>query len=309
MIRKIAIYAFVLILLLYSLQWFVNEGRRRNPKGVYEKYATIFLKNNSYNTLVLGSSRAEMHFDVSLFDSLTGLHSFNAGVSGGTTRMAYVILKSYLQHSKLPETVFLECDFHISHLKTDTIFNFPRYFPFLSNRVLYRGFKEIDPRFGQFKYNPFCSLPYSGIHGLSTALRGWTGKSGSDDEAYKNGFYKNPVGHYDHYYTASYYGSIHPENRHYLDSIIVFCKDNHCRLIFTMSPVYKDARKEMVNREYIITQYRNIAERSHIPFFNYSTDSSICGHNTFFDDDYHMLYSGARLYTRKIASDFNNIVP
>lgn len=295
------------MLLLYGLKWFIHEGMRRNPKGVYEKYTTVFLKKNSYNSLVLGSSRAEMHFDVSLFDSITGLHSFNAGVSGGTTRMAYVILKSYTLNSKLPETVFLECDFHISHVKTDTIFNFSRYFPFLSNPTLYQGFKAIDPRFRQFKYNPLYSLPYSGIHGLSTALRGWTGKSGSYDDAYQNGFYKNAAGQYNHYNTSPFYGSIHPETRHYLDSIIGFCRDNHCRLIFTMSPVYKDARKEVINRERIISQYQNIAAIHHIPLLNYSADTSICNHNTFFDDDYHMLYSGARFFTRKIAVDFNNI--
>ncbi|MGV2481112.1 UNVERIFIED_CONTAM: hypothetical protein IGO34_30415, partial [Salmonella enterica subsp. enterica serovar Weltevreden] len=88
------------------------------------------------------------------------------------------ILQSYLQYSQVPETVFLECDFHNSHLKTDTIFSFPRYFPFLSNPVLYEGFRAIDPRFRQFRYNPFYSLPYSGIDGLSTALRGWAQKPG-----------------------------------------------------------------------------------------------------------------------------------
>lgn len=308
MIRKIATYILAFILLLYGLRWFINEGLRRNNKGVYEKYTALFLKKNTFNTLVLGSSRAEMHLDVSLLDSLTGLHSFNAGVSGGTMRMAYVILQSYLLHSKLPETVFLECDFHISHLKTDTIFNFPRYFPYLSNPVLYRGFKAIDPRFRRFKYNPLYSLPYSGIKAMSPALYGWLGRSGSYDDAYRNGFFKNTViDHYDHFNTSAYYGYIHPEARNYLDSIIGFCKANRCRLIFTMSPAYKDAQQEVINRERIIAQYRNIADSHRIPFFNYSADSSISNHKAFFEDNYHLLYPGARRFTEKIARDFNNI--
>lgn len=307
MIRKILTYTVAFVILLYGLRWFVYEGMRRSTKGVYEKYATVFLKKNAYNTLVLGSSRAEMHFDTPLFDSITGLHSFNAGVPGGTTRMAYVVLKSYLQHSKLPETIFLECDFHISHLKTDTIFSFPRYFPFLSNTALYQGFKAIDPRFGKFKYNPLYSLPYSGIHGFSAAFLGWTGKPGSYDEVYQNGFYKNTTGTYNHYNTKPFYGYIHPETRQYLDSIISFCKNNQLRLIFTMSPVHQNARKEVMNRERIISQYQDIADVHHIPLFNYIADTSICNDNLFFDDDYHMVYPGARLFTLKIAADFNNI--
>lgn len=310
MIRKIAIYALLLVALMYSLKWFINTGLRKNKKGVYEKYTTLFLKQNAYNALVIGSSRAEMHTDVTLLDSLTGLHTFNAGVSGATTRMAYLVLKSYLVNSALPKTIFLECDFHISHLKTDTIFNFPRYFPYLSNAALYKGFKCIDKRFAQFKYNPFYSLPYAGINSISPALHGWLGKSGSYDEAYTNGFFKNTiVDHYDHFNTSSYYGYMSSETRQYLDSVILFCKANACKLVFTMSPAYKNAQKEVVNKARIIEQYKNIAFVHHIPVFDYSSDSSLINHKEYFEDNYHMLYTGARLYTQKIAADFNNIAP
>jgi hypothetical protein len=293
---------------MYGLQWFINSGQRSNKKGVYEKYSTLFFGNNSYNALVLGSSRAEMHTDVALLDSLTGLISYNAGVSGATTRMAYVVLKSYLVNSTIPKTIFLECDFHISHLKTDTIFNFPRYFPYLTNEVLFKGFKDIDPRFTRFRYNPFYSLPYSGINALSPALHGWTGTSGAYDEAYHKGFFKNTeIDHYDHFNTSRYDGYIHKETRQYLDSIILFCKDNSCQLIFMMSPAYKNAQKEVKNKGQIIEQYRNIAFIHHIPVFEHSNDTDIVNHRDYFEDNYHMLYSGARLYTLKIAADFNNI--
>lgn len=308
MIRKIVIYVLVFVCLLFGLRWFINEGLRCNKKGVYEKYTSIFLKKNTYNALILGSSRAEMHMDTPLLDSLTGLNSFNAGVSGGTTRMAFIVLKSYLVHSEIPKTIFLECDFHISHLKTDTIFNFPRYFPYLSNDVLYKGFKTIDARFFQFRNNPLYSLPYSGIQSISPALHGWTGRSGTYDDAYSQGFFKNTViDHYDHFNTSAYYGYIHPETRQYLDSIILFCKARQSRLIFTMSPAYKDAQQEVINRDRIIRQYQNIAFIHHIPLLDYSTDTSVVGNKAFFEDNYHMLYPGARIFTHKIAADFNNI--
>jgi hypothetical protein len=294
--------------LLYGLQWLINKGLRNNQKGVYEKYSTLFLKKNSFNALILGSSRAEMHTDVALLDSLTGLHTFNAGVSGATTRMAYVILRSYLVNSTVPKTIFFECDFHISHLKTDTIFNFPRYFPYLSNEMLYNGFKAIDSRFTQFRYNPLCSLPYSGINSLSPALHGWTATSGNYDDAYHNGFFKNTeIDHYDHFNTFKYAGYMHPETRQYLDSLIGFCEAHSCRLVFMMSPAYKHAQREVTNKDKIIEQYKSIAFTHHIPVFEHSNDTDIVTHRAYFEDNYHMLYSGARLFTRKIAADFNNI--
>ena len=308
MIKKGIIYVSVVIALAYALQWFILAGLRHNKQGVYDKYNTLFLKHNTYNALVLGSSRAEMHIDVALLDSLTGLHSFNAGVSGATTRMAYAVLKAYCVNSEIPKIIFLECDFHISHLNTDTIFNFPRYFPFLSNKVLYSEFKHIDPRFTQFRYNPFYGLPYMGIPYINPALNGWLGKQGIYDASYRNGFFKNTViDHYDHFDTKTYYGFISEETRNYLDSIITFCKVNSTRLVFTMSPAYIKAQKEVMNKPQIIEEYGRIAKAHQIPLFNYSNDASVIYNKRYFEDNYHMLYEGARIYTRKIAVDFNNI--
>lgn len=309
MIRKVALYTLAFLLLIYSIHWFISEGLRRNRAGVYEKYTTLFLKSNHYNTLVLGSSRAEMHLDVGLLDSLTGLRSYNAGVSGATTRVAFTVLKAYTLHSEAPENVFFECDFHISHLKTDTIFNFPRYFPYLSNARLYEGFRQIDPRFALFRYLPLYSLPYSGINALGPALNGWAGRRGSYDKAYERGFFRNTVNDgYDHFNSNQHLGYMHPETRQYLDSIIGFCQQHHCRLFLTMSPAYSATQQELLNRDEVIGQYQDIADFYHLPLLNYSTDSSICRHQAYFEDNYHLFYTGARLYTRKIAGDFNNII-
>lgn len=293
---------------MFSLQWFIYKGLRSNTQGVYHKYNTIFLEKNNYNSLILGSSRAEMHLDTKLLDSLTGLNSFNAGISGASTRMAFIVFKSYLQQSTMPKTVFLEIDFHISHLKTDTIFNFPRYFCYLSNPVLYSELKKIDSRFVQFKYNPFYSLPFSGINSLSPALHGWTGKSAKYDRYYRKGFFENTiVDHYDHFDVKQFTGFIHPETSQYLDSFMVFAKKNNCHLVFTISPVFKNAETEVLNKHAIIEKFKDIANLNHVELLDFSNDTTISNHKYYFEDNYHMMYSGARNYTRKIAERYNNI--
>lgn len=307
--KKIIIYTLITIGLMYFLQWFIYKGLQLNKEGVYHKYSTIFFKKNIYDALILGSSRAEMHYDTSLLDSLTGLNAFNAGVSGASTKMSYVVLKSYLLNSKIPKTIFLEMDFHISHLKTDTIFNFPRYFCYLSNPILYSELKKIDSRFMQFKYNPFYSLPFSGINSLSPAVHGWLGKSANYDFFYEKGFFKNTiVDYYDHFEIKRFTGDIHPETRQYLDSFIVFAKRNKCQLVLTISPVFKNAETEVLNKKKIINEFENIAFSNHIDFINLSADSTISNHQHFFEDNYHMMLNGAQVYTRKIATFYNNIL-
>lgn len=308
MIKKVLLYSLITIALLYALQWFVLEGMRRNPKGNFEKYSTIFLKKNNYNTLVVGSSRAFMHLENSLFDSLTGTNSYNIGLAGASTRVSYIALKAYCVNSRVPKTILFEIDYHISHLHTDTVFNFNQYIPYLDNKELYQGFQYIDHRFALFKYVPVYALPYLNTKSLSAALHGWLKKPGLYDDSFNKGFYRNLNRDKEYNFKVKQFtGIISTENRQYLDSVMDFCKANGSRLIFTISPAYKDAQKEVLNKDQIIEQYRNIALSRGIPFFNYSDDPDIINDKGYFEDNYHLLYAGARVYTRKIAYDFNNI--
>jgi len=307
LIRRILLYTALLIGLAYLLNGLLLEGLRRNRSGLYDKYTTSFLRANSYNTLMLGSSRSFMHIDNRLFDSLTGTHSFNLGLPGATTRMSYACLRAYLVHSAKPERVFLELDFHISHLRTDTIYNFSTYFPYLSNPELYRQFSAIDPRFRYFKTIPFYSLPYLGIKSLSASLNGWRGRSGPYDGYFREGFFENRLrDDYNNFRVKSYHGYICPESRAYLDSIIDLCRSNRIELCFTMSPAYQDSRAEVLNRDRIIAQYAAIAAAHRLPLFDFSSDSSIVSDPALFEDNYHLLYPGARMYTRKLAAEVNN---
>lgn len=296
------------IALLYALQWFVVEGMRRNPKGNLEKYTTIFLKKNNYNTLVAGSSRAFMHLDNSLFDSLTGTNSYNIGLAGASTRVSYIALKAYCVNSQAPKTILFEIDYHISHLSTDTVFNFNQYIPYLDNKELYNGFNSIDKRFAYFKYLPVYSLPYLNTKSLSAALHGWLKRPGLYDNSFNKGFYKNLNRDKEYNFKVRQFtGIISSENRQYLDSVVNFCNTHHCRLIFTISPAYKDAQREVINKDQIIEEYRNIALLKGISLLNYSDDPTIMNDKRYFEDNYHLLYAGARIYTKKIAQDFNNI--
>lgn len=308
MIKKIIIYTIAVIALAYALQWFVLEGLRRNKEGIYEKYNTIFFKQNSYSTIMMGSSRMFMHLDNNLFDSLTQSNSYNIGLPGATMRLSYACLRAYCVKSKIPQQVFLELDYQISHITTDTIYNFSTYFPFLQNEVLYQQFKTIDKRFVQFKYNPFYELPFLGINSLSASLNGWTKRSGYYDHYFKKGFFKNELyDDYNHVLRINKDKTMSEETKSYLDSTVVFCKKHQIKLFFTMSPAYKDAINGLKHKETIIKQFEDLAKKEGITVFNYSKDSLISNNKSYFEDSFHMLYPGARIYTQKIAQDFNNI--
>lgn len=304
MIKRVLIYTFVFIAGIYLVRELLYIGIRKNRSGIFEKYDTVFLKENNYDVLFLGSSRVETHFAPAIFDSITGLNSYNIAVTGATPRIAYAVLKSYCSKSKIPSYLVYDVDVHFLKHGIDTIHHFPRYFPYLGNETLYQQFKHIDKRFRSFRYNPLHSLPYSNLRILGASVHGWTGKPGKYDTCFYKGFQKTLFfDSLNKFPLKRYYTWFHPLERQYLDSIIQFSKSNNIQLFLCTSPMYAGGAIEVVNKKEIDRQVFNIALVNKIPYKNFS-QTSYSGDRSCFADYYHMTYKGARLFSGEFSNWF-----
>lgn len=304
MIKKVIIYLLIFVAGLYLVRELLYIGVRKNKEGIFEKYNTMFLKQNAYDVVFLGSSRAETHFHPKIFDSITGSFSYNLGVTGATPRIAYGVLKAYCSKSKEPKYVVFDLDFHFLKYGVDTIRYFSRYFPYLENEVLLRQFNNIDNRFMSFKYNPLYSLPYSNIRMIGASLHGWLNKPGKYDTVYYKG-YVNDVFQEPQKIKrrALFSGFIHPRERQYIDSIIWFCKQSNINLILVTSPMYKGGEGEMLNKKSVVSQLKNIAAINNVEYWDMSK-SGYSNKSDYFRDNYHMTGKGARLFTLGFAFNF-----
>ena len=124
MIKKIVIYFLLTTLFLYGLRKLHYRGLLKQTAGYYEKYNTAFINKNNFNVIFLGSSRAEMHYNTYIFDSLTKQNSFNLSLAGATPQVAFAALKAYLLNSKAPEYLFYEIDYHFLKYESNEIKNF-----------------------------------------------------------------------------------------------------------------------------------------------------------------------------------------
>lgn len=304
MIKKASLYLICVIVILYTVRELLYIGIRKNQNGVYEKYKTVFLKENSYNVLFLGSSRTEMHFNTRIFDSITGMNSYNIGVTGATPRIAYSVLKAYCSKSKNPEYLIFDLDYHFLKYGIDTIRNFPRYFPFLQNDVLLQSFSSIDSRFNMFKYNAIYSLPFSNVRMLAASLHGWLGSVTKEDSSYYKGFtlvnYRDTIKQEN---VKPFYAFIHPMERLYIDSIIQYANTNSIKLLLLTSPMYCEVSTRVINKQQIISQLKNIARINHLRYSDFSL-RPYSKRKGYFSDFYHMNGQGASLFTGEFALFF-----
>jgi len=290
---------------MYAVRELIYIGVRKNKAGVFEKYNTMFLKQNNFDVLFLGSSRTETHFNPLLFDSLTGCNSYNLGVTGATPRIAFGVLKAYCSKSELPRDLIFDVDFHFLKYGVDTIRHFPRYFPYLNNTELLKQFNQIDDRFTSFYYDPFHALPYSNFRMLSASLHGWLGIKGKYDSCYYKGFVKTGFGkELEIFPQKKFYAYINPIERRYLDSIILFSRRNKIRLTLVTSPMFAGGKVDLLNKNDIITQINNIAKINKVIYKDLS-QTKFSNDRKCFIDLYHMTTKGADLFTRDFGAFFN----
>lgn len=284
------------------------EGIRKNRSGIFNKYHDLFLKHNhAYDVLFLGSSRAEMHFNPKIFDSITGLKSYNTGISGASPKISLALLKIYCHQHHKPKFIVLNIDYFSLQNDTDRLNDFPRYFPYLNNINLRNELQQIDHRFLSFYYNPLHSLPYTQIDYLSASLHGWLNIPGKYDSLMYKGFQTSSIQTFKHDdKPVVKHGFISIKNRKYIDSIILFTKANDIQMIVITSPVYGGGDKNVLNKTKLVSQLKNIAYLHHIPYLNY-TDSFIYRNPLLYTDILHLNRQGARIFSKSISLAFNNI--
>lgn len=306
MIKKAALYFVAITLLLYLARCLHYRGLLRQEQGYYAKYKTCFLEPNQFSLLFLGSSRAQMHYNTRMFDSLTGLNSFNLSLAGATPHTAFAALKAYLHRSKAPRYLIYEVDYHTLKHPNLGIMEFNNYFPFLRNPVLLEEFNRLDGRMRHFHYNPYFSFPFTGFRNLSTSAHGWLGIPNQSDRFYEKGFFKEvlrpPL---DFIPVKPQYAFIDPAERQYLDSIILLCRKHNTRITFMSSPLFAGGRLDVANREQVLRQITHIAARHGIAYLNLSS-LPFCNRRELFIDHYHLNYRGACLFSALAAREFNN---
>ncbi len=147
----------------------------------------------------------------------------------------------------------------------------------------------------------FNSLQLSWIQGLE-GFFGWssredyflefnprTKKWGSDFQEFKA---SNPKG-------VSF--QIEPGGVQDIEELIRVCKENGIPLIFTYSPEYSEMQGLTNNRAEIFGRFHDLANRSNIPFWDYS-DWKYASNQDFFQNSQHLNDVGAEVFSKDVAN-------
>jgi hypothetical protein len=302
--KRALTYALTALVLTYVIRELLYVGIRKNKGGEFDKLNTAFVKENDYDILIIGSSRAECQFYPPIIDSATGLRSYNIGMTGAVMPFIAVSLEAYLENSAPPKYVILNLDLHSPGDPTDTVYKFPRYFAYLDNPKLYNGLSQCDSRFKAFRWISVYSMPYFGTKYLSNSLHGWMQIPTDYDRDYVQGFAPSTP-------TSKVLISdtliLTPTNNvpsiriiEALDKIREVCDSNNVQLILTLSPLYHRQEEAALVYQKSKNTFESYADKFNLVWIDLSSDS-LRFRSELYSDPAHLNKQGAMVFSRHFS--------
>jgi hypothetical protein len=247
-------------------------------------------KNENYDVVILGSSRANNHFVSQMFEE-KGLRAFNYGMSGGHLFEADLLLKLMIERHYKIKNVILEADLNLSNKHRDFGVS-SKFLPYLHQSETVKKHFSSEKDFLQLYYIPFYRYikfdERIGFRELcNTASKKPT--NNLDNKGYyplikRKGNMKNNIVSLEPL----------PHNKYY-EEIKQICKDNNINLIAVMTPMCENTKG---------IEYFEKVQKLYPEIHNYE---NVVKEDKYFSSCGHMNDTGARLFTARILKDFFTI--
>ncbi len=240
----------------------------------------------TFDVIMLGSSRANNHFDAKIFQD-NGYKAFNFGMSGSVLEEAALMLQLMIEKKYIIKNIIVEIDLNIiangSSKGTQA-----RFMPFLrSEKTISNYYKSRIPEFKNLFYIPFYRyIAFDAEIGFREMCFSLSHKSSKNLE---NFGFTPLVGHGENMqYDLT---NVTPKQNDSFDLIRQICKDNNINLFAVSTPMCKNVK----GLNYF-TKIKNIYPEV-LNYENAITDDkyfSSCGH---------LNEEGAQILTTKILND------
>ncbi|HJS01100.1 MAG TPA: hypothetical protein VJ780_09215 [Flavobacterium sp.] len=249
--------------------------------------AVFHSKNEKYDLVMLGSSRANNHFVAPLFEA-EGLKTFNYGMSGGHLFEAAMLLKMMLENNYQIKTVLLEADLNLSNeSRAEGIAS--RFLPYLHSSAAVRQHFKNEPDYNYLYYIPFYRyIQYDAQIGFREVYK----KLSNERTNVLDHLGYHPLGQKPNTSMKNNIKALKPLHNRYYEEIKMLCKKYNIQLITVMTPMCTNT---------IGMDYFDRVKKLYPEIYNYE---NVVTDDKYFSSCGHLNDAGAKMFTVKIINDF-----
>ena len=276
----------------------IQEGIKTANYREITKWNEVVQGGINAEILVVGSSRALVHFDCEYIEKVSGKSCYNLGFDGTTYPLQKLMLKLYLDKNEQPKEIIWSLDFH-SFSDASNFYGFEQLIPYLSNYHVKEMLSLHKTPYYQFfipifrySYNPKMKIiglySFLGNYSRKPILKkGYRYQDKVWDSTFINFVRRHPHGK-----------DVAFERAIYKDfEIISYELNSMLNLTWILTPYYYEAIEKISNRGKIKEYFINSSDSLNISFYDMSNNSISKNKNLFYNGS-HMNQKGVNSFMK-----------
>lgn len=266
----------------------------------YVVWNDIIYDSVNADLLVLGSSRAWVHYDTHIMDSMLHINSYNLGIDGSAFNrqmLRYNIYSHYQKHT--PKMVLINIDYR-STLGWTFGYEREQFFPYFHIRYAGKEMKGMEPFSLGELYLPMFRYYKQGVY--STFLGG-----SYDTTIYKG--YEGKVREWDgtkYLEINTFHFSKNEKTEKAFDLFLEQLKEKKVKVVFVYAPIYIGLTKKVDNLSECHKTFQYYSDKYQIPILDY-TYYYLSYDTAYFYNATHLNKTGAELFTTKLCHDLDSL--
>jgi len=302
--RRFLIKGFIFFLAVasisYGVDYMIQEGIKTSNYREVTKWNEVITGGIDAEILIVGSSRALVHFDCEYIEKVTGKTCYNLGFDGTTYPLQKLMLELYLSRNQKPQELIWSLDFHSFSFSSD-FYGFEQLIPYFDNLYI-KGILALHktpyyqffiPLF-RYSYNP--KMKVIGLYSFlgnyerePVIIKGYRHQDKVWDNTFNTFVSKNPQGE-----KVSFDKGLFQDFEHYAAKL-----NSTLKISWIITPYYVDAQKIFTNSNEIIELYSNSAKSLKIPFVDKTKDSIIFS-KAYFYNGIHLNVKGVQNFSNSL---------
>lgn len=296
-LMTISILTFTIMALSYLL---IDKGLSNYYVHSYAKLQEATAGENQYDMVYFGSSRVHNSLNPLFIDSILDMNSYNFGIGGANLVEFKLMIESYLSNHESPKFIILGLDYRSFELHRD--FSSPIiYFPFLSDKAVYRNFSEYSDWAWWYKNLPFSRIFEFDDYTRGNSVKGLLGLSTDIPVHQKeyNGFLTNFQTSIEEDAIAEFNIRTSVKGRAVsnLKEIVKLANSSGSKLILLYAPEYKQRFQEGCENSNVVLEYiDHFSIENQLKYWRDDT-IGLCDEHFLFKDVGHLNERGAEEYS------------
>lgn len=286
--------------LLAIVDYFYSNEVIKSNYGCIEPWYDLMHGQINADVVIMGSSRAWVHVDPLILDSILHTSTYNIGMDGSAINRQIHKYNLFRKYNRKPKMIIQNIDygslgFTIGYEKT-------QFFPYMWNKDFRKEF-EYEPLTIWEKYIP-CYRYYRNCGPYVLSILYLTKEPRRLTKGYQ-GQERNWNGT-----TFSKVKSIHFNTNDttltMFDEYLARAKAEGIKVVFVYAPLYIGAIKKIDNIEGMYATYKKFADKYDIPVLDYM-NMDISSDTAYFYNAMHLNKRGAEIYSDSLANGIKRL--